>query len=389
MKPTIPTLTVAAATLLLPLASAQYASYPAGIDPSLKYWPPGTGPPSKRWLRDFTADDALTNTTLLLPHHQALLFSLPPSEKFYWDRLPHAAPQKRTFHPPSALAHGLFARAGRFECAAGTSSCRDIGQESYCCDEGTTCAVIADTGYGTVGCCPAGQKCSGPLTGCGAGKQTCPDALGGGCCSADTECSPMGCRPAGASAAATTTAVNKPTCTSGFYACPTNVAGGCCPSGRLCGVSDCPAPAPTASLGCPAGYNTCASEFSGGCCRAGRGCGVTDCPALDAPITSAAAGATPTQAIQGGAGGLCPTGWNPCAVAAGGGCCPNGYECGIANCPARTLVGGGVTTTLPATEKQPQATFFVNSNDAAGKRRWVEKRVVVVVGVVAGVVARM
>lgn len=178
--------------------------------------------------------------------------------------------------------------------------------------------------------------------------KTCASNQGGGCCIAGYSCSVNGCIADSAAGVAST-------CSSGFYACPSNVAGGCCPSGRLCGVTDCPAQTATATASgdiCPTGYYTCAPQYNGGCCRIGRDCGITECP--ERAVTISAGGA-------GGAGGVltmtapasCATGWQSCASSLGGGCCPNGYNCGTSNCPAVTLgstafiISGSVCSSLP------------------------------------------
>jgi hypothetical protein len=90
--------------------------------------------------------------------------------------------------------------------------------------------------------------------------------------------------------------------------------------------------------------------------------------------------------------GACANGWSTCAQNVGGGCCPNGYDCGPNNCPAKTIVAiqtaGGVTvletTTLAATAKIAQGNAIIA---AAERGRKVEGMAAVVVGVAGVLVA--
>lgn len=89
---------------------------------------------------------------------------------------------------PSFL--NIFKRAS---CPLGTNSCTNIGYPNSCCSSSQTCILIADTGLGPVGCCPAGSTCSGSISSCAAGNTACPSSLGGGCCIPGYTCSGVGC----------------------------------------------------------------------------------------------------------------------------------------------------------------------------------------------------
>lgn len=80
-----------------------------------------------------------------------------------------------------------------YACPTGTSSCSAIGYPDSCCQAGTTCAPIADTGLGPVGCCPEGESCTGQIA-CADGQQGCSSASGGGCCIPGWECASVGCK---------------------------------------------------------------------------------------------------------------------------------------------------------------------------------------------------
>jgi hypothetical protein len=105
---------------------------------------------------------------------------------------------------------------------------------------------------------------------------------------------------------------------------------------------------------CPTGYYFCSDYYRPGCCRIGRDCAMTDCPAAASSSTLAANGVTIAVPVGASTGGLtytttglvtqvagatgCPAGWNPCGAAVGGGCCPAGFACGVAQCSAGTSV---------------------------------------------------
>lgn len=447
MRSTIPSLGL---QLLLLVPSLHFAAatpaydWPAGVDPSEKYWPPGTGPPSKRSLQEYTDFNQTDRCSAVRK-----VSAENPGEKYYWDWEHEATSQQgfllglgnnnlevdepelddeweeegqqegevdvvvvveveegeetpqankysaplrmRSFASDDGIIGVLLGKRQNFQCPTGTYACTSIGVPGSCCRTDEICERIPDTGMGVVGCCPSGQECAGRLSGCGSNMKTCASSQGGGCCIEGYSCSANGCIPDSASGAVTT-------CSSGFYACPSNVAGGCCPSGRLCGVTDCPTqtatPTGTGGDTCPTGYYTCAPQYNGGCCRIGRDCGITECP--ERALTISAGGA-------GGAGGVltmtalasCAAGWQSCASSLGGGCCPNGYNCGSTNCPAVTVgstayaISGSTVTTalvLPATNKaQPTGASIAIPNE--GPRVEGVQKVFVVVAAIVGVAA--
>lgn len=93
--------------------------------------------------------------------------------------------------PASEARSRLEAR--NFECPTGTSACTSIGRSDRCCGSGETCEIVADTGYGTVGCCPSSKECSGAIGSCPSGYSACASALGGGCCIPGYDCVAGGC----------------------------------------------------------------------------------------------------------------------------------------------------------------------------------------------------
>lgn len=88
----------------------------------------------------------------------------------------------------------LRANAKRdYACPTGTTSCSSIGYPDSCCQAGTTCVQIDDTGLGSVGCCPDGESCTGEIA-CSDGQQGCSSESGGGCCIPGYACASIGCK---------------------------------------------------------------------------------------------------------------------------------------------------------------------------------------------------
>ncbi|KAL7272662.1 hypothetical protein RUND412_004520 [Rhizina undulata] len=422
---------------LLPSAESSPASeWSQGAPPSEKYWPDGTGPPSKRWLEQFEENLRNNRSTRIEGLYGLRKMGFDPDEKFfdhYWGwgaegeggsmkvlGLREAfAEEKRgqadvleldrrqegnvvaeinvrnmkRYNPPQRKSletspAGILAILKRqtFVCASGSYACTSIGRSGSCCAQNEVCASITDIGYGDVGCCPNGQACTGNLSGCSADQVTCSSDLGGGCCISGTVCTSNGCVAESVTPSSTSNDLSKSTatiCSSGHYSCPSNLAGGCCPSGRLCGVSDCPSPTVTEApnvIGdtCPTGYYTCAPQYNGGCCRIGRDCGITNCP-LRSSTTTLANGAVAAPTDQ----GRCASGWVTCPAGLGGGCCPSGYQCGVTDCPATTVTAGQTTIVLAETTKLPATAVGAAGN---GRRVGVGEVVVAVVAVL-GVVA--
>lgn len=80
----------------------------------------------------------------------------------------------------------------QFACPTGTSDCAAIGFPNSCCQTGTECVQITDTGLGPVGCCPDGISCTGSIA-CSGSQQGCPSDIGGGCCIPGFVCASIGC----------------------------------------------------------------------------------------------------------------------------------------------------------------------------------------------------
>lgn len=80
----------------------------------------------------------------------------------------------------------------QFACPTGTSDCSAIGFPNSCCQAGTECVQITDTGLGPVGCCPDGISCTGSIA-CSGSQQGCPSDIGGGCCIPGFVCASIGC----------------------------------------------------------------------------------------------------------------------------------------------------------------------------------------------------
>lgn len=80
----------------------------------------------------------------------------------------------------------------QFACPTGTSDCSAIGFPNSCCQAGTECVQITDTGLGPVGCCPDGISCTGSIA-CSGSQQGCPSDIGGGCCIDGFVCASIGC----------------------------------------------------------------------------------------------------------------------------------------------------------------------------------------------------
>ena len=85
----------------------------------------------------------------------------------------------------------------QYACPTGSSSCSSIGYPNSCCQTGTECVEITDTGLGSVGCCPDGISCSGSIA-CSGSDTGCPSNIGGGCCIEGYVCASIGCKQRGA-----------------------------------------------------------------------------------------------------------------------------------------------------------------------------------------------
>lgn len=154
--------------------------WPAGIDPSKKYWPPGEGPPSKRWLNElaeaFNSNSNQSFTPESISRALAVKKIMDPAEKFmpeYWDwsgnreegeaKGQQVIAANLTFNSPvrrnvfDSYAYGRLFKRQNFQCAIGTHACTNIGRSQSCCNNNEQCFKIQDTGFGDVGCCVNGM----------------------------------------------------------------------------------------------------------------------------------------------------------------------------------------------------------------------------------------
>ncbi|KAK2034669.1 hypothetical protein LX32DRAFT_578732 [Colletotrichum zoysiae] len=94
---------------------------------------------------------------------------------------------------------------------------------------------------------------------------------------------------------------------------------------------------PVTSAYCPTGFYACLARAGGGCCQTGRDCATTSCPPTPS-VTIISNGVTvvvpATDVPEPQATETCAGGWFLCGEEGGPvpGCCPSGYECGIASC---------------------------------------------------------
>lgn len=107
-----------------------------------------------------------------------------------------ASPDDEIVLPPGLPHHtrldlwpGKFQARG-YECPSGTKNCATIQQPDFCCSNGQTCAIVSDTGSGSVGCCPTGSVCTGQVGSCSVGWIACSN---GGCCPSSLVCDGVGC----------------------------------------------------------------------------------------------------------------------------------------------------------------------------------------------------
>ncbi|GJC79396.1 hypothetical protein ColLi_02234 [Colletotrichum liriopes] len=94
---------------------------------------------------------------------------------------------------------------------------------------------------------------------------------------------------------------------------------------------------PITSAYCPTGFYACLARAGGGCCQTGRDCATTSCPPTPSTtiISNGVTVVVPvTDVPEPQATETCASGWFLCGEEGGPvpGCCPSGYECGIASC---------------------------------------------------------
>ncbi|KAL4796452.1 hypothetical protein BDV19DRAFT_81845 [Aspergillus venezuelensis] len=262
-----------------------------------------------------------------------------------------------------------------FECPSGTNACTSINRPDSCCGTDETCVTVEDTGSGDVGCCPAGQDCSGTIGACWTGYTSCSSELGGGCCFPGYECVEEGCShvvtvtltlssttltttstetvaPTSTSSSSTESSTESSTTTTESESTSTSSSSttDLSPPDRPTSASTTTSSESETETSCPTGFYACAAVYQGGCCQTGRDCDTTSCPVMssstfvsdgrtiviaeptDAP--SADEGSDSDDSNRDGSGtSQCATGWFSCADTVGGGCCPTGYACG-ASCTA-------------------------------------------------------
>ncbi|KAF3936469.1 hypothetical protein ABW19_dt0207887 [Dactylella cylindrospora] len=258
---------------------------------------------------------------------------------------------------------GRLEKRQQLVCPAGNSPCTNIQQSGSCCPSGTTCVIIQDTGFGSVGCCPNGQVCGDQLSGCAAGYSQCPQSAGGGCCLPGYICSPQGCliNTSGITPPSTVVTVGTVTigldlCQNGYYPCPQSLNYGCCQVGYLCGYTDCPYNTGTGTPGieyATSGFNIPSSAIviqptaNGGSTTEGFS---TINISTVRPATLPTATGQPGPKITNAPGqhitvaGGCPAGFSSCGAEFNGGCCRFGRVCGVSYCPVGTATTSAVQT---------------------------------------------
>ncbi|POS75680.1 GPI anchored protein [Diaporthe helianthi] len=251
----------------------------------------------------------------------------------------------------------------QFACPTGTSDCSAIGFPNSCCQAGTECVQITDTGLG----------------------QGCPSDIGGGCCIEGFVCASVGCvqsvtvtetvvtrtstltstanngspttiivtitaTPSASTTTSTSTSISSTSSReSSTTATSTSTSSTETSAGPGAPVRPTSMSTLTTPPGyCPTGFYACSAVHGGGCCQTGRDCHVTSCPStasttiisgdrtIVVPVT-----AVPTTTSD----ATCAGGWSLCPASAGptAGCCPSGYNCGTASC---FLATGGATASL-------------------------------------------
>ncbi|PGH02211.1 hypothetical protein GX51_04785 [Blastomyces parvus] len=234
----------------------------------------------------------------------------------------------------------------RFKCPFDTEPCISINRPNSCCGKGSKCVFVKDTGLGDVGCCGAGDSCSGDLTKCANGYSPCPDNPGGGCCIPGYSCVDQGCIYISTTTITATPAPPTSTEPMNPPARPT--------SNPITTITAYPPTTPTPTItGCPMGFYACSAIYQGGCCRIGRDCNPTSCPRISSTTIVDDNGVTlvipvdPSASVTfpGGDDGRrrCAGGWTSCAASAGGGCCPDGFVCEQVRC---TISAEGLGTAV-------------------------------------------
>jgi progranulin len=274
-----------------------------------------------------------------------------------------------------------------FQCPSGTSNCASVNRPDSCCAEGQTCQLIEDTGLGNVGCCAAGEACSGSLSTCASGYTSCPNFPGGGCCIPGYACVNGGCllsstatvivTPSSVvtpSSSTTTVVVSSPS-SSAVVAAPPTTSPTSAPSasqsaaGTITTITSTATPPNT--LVCSSGFRSCPASLGGGCCPTDRACGRDICPeqtstaTVAAPVRPTSGDPTPSDTSITG----CPTGFYACSAFYQGGCCRFGRDCAPTSCPTSataTLLDDNGVTVIATTSSELSANSILTGACATG-----------------------
>ncbi|KAK7427890.1 hypothetical protein QQZ08_005663 [Neonectria magnoliae] len=263
----------------------------------------------------------------------------------------------------------------REACPSGFNSCSDIEASNKCCQDGTYCVAVEDSSVGGVACCPEQASCGGGVGACPSDATSCSEELGGGCCIPGYVCEGLGCVPSASATRSTvvqtlteeptlvstteqaseseeptitteaetteveTTSDEETTSTEIATGTATRTATGAAPYRPISSATASETDSADTQTGCPTGYYGCLATHGGGCCRTDRDCNTYDCPAPSTTIVSGGAtivilatDAPPAAADD--ATSTCADGWFLCGRDAGtvAGCCPSDYDCGTASC---------------------------------------------------------
>lgn len=295
-----------------------------------------------------------------------------------------------------------------YRCPTNTFACTSISRPDSCCENGSTCEIITDTGLGDVGCCQKGEKCAGQLTSCASGYTPCPKQSGGGCCIPGYACHDIGCVST-ATTVVLTTPTTSPTPVPDYTATVTStIVVSVFPSGSTSTVTPTSSPTSAAEttpvhtsalplvtttvyitvtvhptttrrpniLTCSPGSRSCPASLGGGCCPTGSDCGSGVCPPKTStatfrpPVRGTTASTATTTLHSSGSGPGCPTGFYACSAYYGGGCCRTGRDCQSTSCPAQastTLIStNGVTIVAPAVSGVSKNTHLLTGSCANG-----------------------
>lgn len=298
-------------------------------------------------------------------------------------------------------AEALAILERRTSCPSGMNSCEDEEAPNKCCQDGTYCTRISNTGVGNIACCPDGSTCGGGVGECPSDATECPASLGGGCCIPGYICQGIGCvtstsltvtetaivttteeeEETTTTTTTTTTTEAEPTTESTTEAATTTepddetetetepqttseTAEGEAPW-RPTVTSGMTTDAGDTQTGCPTGFYGCLATHGGGCCRTDRDCETHSCPA-PSKTTIVSDGVTVIVAVddlpEATATSTCADGWFMCGEGGGpvAGCCPSGYDCGTASCfTVRASETQEVQKELPDADSGASSRLFV------------------------------